>query len=195
MTVIHYKKGCLFEQQLWLSTILSCVSFRLREPVCHSCRTGDACGSLQLVDLSVGSAGPNITLHDSLNTPQLSGELHLILGAQTALQYMCSSCSLTKDQCQLSETLTGVKSEYSHTSEAFVFSSYKSRFSRDRLPVKLEAKNFCPSVFPRYLSVFTRSALSVICLQNLLSRLSSSCSNHKVPGPFSDHVKANWTQL
>lgn len=168
---------------------------RLRDPVCHSCRTGDARGSLRLVDLLVGSAGPNITLHNTLNTPQLSGELHLILGAQTVLQYMCSSCSLTKDQCQLSETLTGVKFEYSHASEACVFSSDKSRFSSDRLPVELEAKHFCPSVFPRYQGVFKRSALSVIYVQNLLSRLSSSCLNHKVPGPFSNHVKANWTQL
>lgn len=60
------------------------------------------------VGLSMGNIGPNITLHNTLNTLQLSPELYLIFCAPKVPQYMCYLCSLTKDQCQLSETLRGV---------------------------------------------------------------------------------------
>lgn len=121
MNIIHNKTAC-FRAAVCFDSSSDSSSFPLllwlREPVCHSCWTGDARRSLRLVDLLVGSPGPNITLHNTLNTPQLSGELPLVLGAHTAPRYMCSSCPLSSDQCQRCETRTGVKFEYPHTSEA-----------------------------------------------------------------------------
>ena len=193
MNIIHNKNKACFRAAVCFDSSSdsssSCLSLWLREPACHSSWTGDARRSLRLVDLLVGSPGPNITLHNTLNTPQLSGELPLVLGAHTAPLYMCSSCSLSSDQCQRCETRIRVKSEYSHASDACA-----SRFFLWQILCEARGSNFLPQCFSSDTSPSVAPASVSHKLPNFLLLLFYPFLSIKFspPSPFYSIMSVHW---
>lgn len=146
MNIIHNKKQCVCSGRSSNSLLFFSTSQR-------SCLS-------ELLDLEVlaGRHGSEVSqwaataVISCSTTPTipcscLESFITFVLSAQTALQYICSSCPPPKDQCQLIETLTRVKSELLYTCKSSAFSGYKSRFCNDTLGVKLKAKHFSPCVF------------------------------------------------